>query len=106
WINGYTRVAVTRLDILDSLETIGICTAYELPDGSRTDRMPLTPILARCRPVIEMVPGWGESTRNCRVWDDLPRAAQDYVQRIEVMVDAPAPFVSVGPRREETIVRS
>lgn len=105
-INGYTQVAVTRLDILDTLETIGICTAYELPDGTRIDRVPLTPVLETCTPVIEYMPGWRTSTRNCRRWEDLPEETRAYVERIEGIAGAPATFVSVGPRREETILKS
>ena len=105
-INGYTQVAITRLDILDTVDPIGICVAYELEDGTILTDMPLTPVLEKCRPVVDYVPGWNTSTRECRDWPSLPVAAQEYIRRIESTVGAPARFISVGPRREETIIRS
>jgi adenylosuccinate synthase len=105
-INGYTRIAVTRMDILDTIDPIGICVAYERDDGSRIDSMPLTPVLETCRPVMEYMPGWNTSTRACRDWASLPQKAKDYVTRIESFSGAPASIISVGPRREETIFRA
>lgn len=105
-INGYTGIAVTRLDILDSVERIGICTGYETAQGEIIQDVPLTPVLNQCRPVFEYMPGWNVPTVDCRTWSDLPRAARNYVERIEETVKAPATFISVGPRREETILRS
>ena len=105
YINGYTTVAVTRLDILDSLETIGICTAYETPDGNIIKDMPLTPVLMNCKPIFEYVPGWQAPTSHCRSWEELPEPARNYVERIEQIIGTKAGFVSVGPRREETILR-
>jgi len=105
-INGYTGFALTRLDILDSIESIGICTAYETPDGKRITDMPLTPVLSICKPVFEYMPGWKKSTRDCRNWADLPIEARNYIERIQKIVKAPAQFISVGPRREETILNT
>lgn len=104
-INGYTRVAVTRLDILDTIDPIGICVAYETKDGSIIDTMPLTPVLESCKPVIEYMPGWMTPTCHCRDWEALPQATRNYIQRIESIVRAPATIISVGPRREQTILR-
>ncbi len=105
-INGYTCVAVTRIDILDTIDPIGICTGYEYEDGTIFHDMPPTPILEKCRPIIEYVPGWKCNTTSCRDWNELPKETQNYVTRIESFVNAPARFVSVGPGRDETIIRN
>ncbi len=102
-INGYTSVAVTRLDVLDTFETIGICTAYEYA-GERITDMPATPVVEHCRPVYEYLPGWNRSLRNIRKLEDLPGEARRYLDRIVEWIRAPLKIVSVGPRREETIV--
>ena len=103
-INGFTSVAVTRLDILDTIETIGICTAYRYK-GKILTEMPITPVLQDCEPVVEYLPGWKCSTRNISKWKNLPPQAKTYLNRIKETVRAPVAFVSVGPRREETILR-
>lgn len=104
-INGYTQVAVTRLDILDPIDPIGICTGYRTPDGAMVSDMPLTPVLETCRPVIEYMAGWKADTRGCRDWESLPAQAKEYIRRIEAFTGAPASIISVGPRREQTILR-
>jgi adenylosuccinate synthase len=104
-VNGYTTLAVTRLDILDTVDPIGLCVAYEREDGVIIDRMPSTPVLETCRPVVEYIPGWKTSTRECRNWMSLPVETRNYVTRIESFAGAKAGFISVGPRREETIIR-
>lgn len=102
-INGYTSIAVTRLDVLDTFEKIGICTAYDC-HGERINHMPATPLIEACRPVYDSVPGWNRSLRHIRRLDDLPIEARRYLDRIVEFCRAPLSVVSVGPRREETIV--
>ena len=85
------------------METIGICTGYDY-NGETLVNMPITPVLEQCKPIIEYVPGWNCSTRNLRNWNELPAAAKNYVNRISEFTDAPVKYVSVGPRRGETIV--
>ena len=103
-INGLTEIAITKLDILTGLETLKICVAYDY-GGKRLENFPPSAeVLAECRPVYEEWPGWSEDIRGARSLSDLPKAALDYVRRVEELADAPATFVSVGPGRGETII--
>ncbi len=104
WLNGFTSLAVTKLDVLDGLPELKICIGYRLPDGTVLDRMPDTPVLEQVQPVYESWPGWKESTRHARTWDDLPEAAQAYLRRIAELAGAPLQYISVGPEREQLIV--
>jgi adenylosuccinate synthase len=102
-INGVTAVALTRLDVLDRLPAIKVCTAYRL-DGATTDSLPASgAVLARARPVYEELPGWQEDTSGARQFEDLPANARAYIRRIEQLLDAPVHLVSVGPEREQAI---
>ena len=104
-VNGVTSAALTRLDVLDNFPTIELCTAYEL-DGERVDSFPATiSVLERVKPVFEEVTGWQESTAGVRRFDDLPPNAQVYVKRIEELLGCPIEIVSVGPEREQVIIR-
>jgi len=102
-INGVTAIALTRLDVLDRLPAIKVCTAYRL-DGATTDSLPASgAVLARARPVYEELPGWQEDTSGARQFEDLPVNARAYIRRIEQLLDAPVHLVSVGPEREQAI---
>jgi adenylosuccinate synthase len=102
-LNGLTRVAVTKLDVLTGLNPLRICTAYEL-DGQRINHVPASlKKLARCRPVFEDWPGWTEDIQTARTWDDLPGAARNYLDRLAEIAGAPISIVSVGPDREATV---
>ena len=104
-INGMTTVALTRLDILDTFSEIGIGVAYEL-NGQRLDYPPSNVAeMERCRPIYEMAPGWLTPITACRRFEDLPPAAQQYVTRLEQVLGCPVALISVGPQREEIIVR-
>jgi adenylosuccinate synthase len=100
-----TSIALTKLDVLDSLDEIPVCTGYRV-DGEVLHDFP-TDIdrLARIEPEIEVVPGWRRETAGTVDYDDLPEAARNYVELIEERVGAPVTVISTGPRREETIVR-
>ncbi len=103
-LNGFTGIALTKFDILDTLPTLKICTGYEL-DGSVLDNPPPNfATLEKCRPIWEEVPGWQSSTNHIRSFDDLPGEARQYVKRIEELVGCPVDLISVGPDREESIV--
>jgi adenylosuccinate synthase len=104
-LNGFTGIAVTKLDVLDGMPSLRICTAYRADDETYAT-VPLTSILERAEPVYEEMPGWDESTEGATSWDDLPEQAQAYLRRIEELVGAPVEFVSVGPDRDQTIVHS
>jgi len=102
WLSGYTSLALTKLDVLDTFEEVKLCVAYEL-DGKRITHVPDTMDLERCRPVYETHPGWLTSTRGCRVWSDLPPNAQRFVKRIEELAGVRVIYVSVGPERGEVV---
>jgi len=103
-INGFTSAAITRFDILDTFETIKICTAYKI-DGVTCNRPPASAtMLEKCQPVYEELPGWQCSTNDMRSFEELPPNAKAYVRRLEDLIGCPASLISVGPDREETII--
>ena len=103
-INGLSSLAITRLDILDELDEIKICTHY-LHNGVRIENFPGSlEILDACEPVYETFPGWKVPTSGIRRWGDLPENATRYLLRISELTRTPISIVSVGPDREETII--
>lgn len=103
-INGVTGLCLTKLDVLDGLETLKICTGYDV-DGKRVDIFPVgAEEAARCAPVYEEMPGWSESTVGAKSMDALPANAKAYVERLEQLIGVPLAMVSTGPDRDETIV--
>lgn len=103
WLNGFTGLAITKLDVLDGLREIKICVGYRL-DGQVITHVPYTPDFERCEPIYETWPGWEKPTRDARCWDDLPAEAQAYLRRISELAGVPIQYVSVGPAREQLIV--
>jgi adenylosuccinate synthase len=104
-INGVSAIALTKLDVLDSLDEIPVCVGYRV-DGELLAEFPADiDVLARVKPEIEVVPGWRRETAGLVEYSDLPAAARDYVELVEAGVGAPVAIISTGPRREETIVR-
>ena len=104
-LNGIGSIALTKLDVLDEVEEIKVCVAYEL-DGERVDTVPADlHRLVRVEPVYETLPGWCENTVGVLDFDSLPARAQEYVRFVEKQVGAEIGLVSTGPKREETIVR-
>ena len=103
-LNGLTGLAVTKLDVLTSINPLKICVGYEV-DGVRRETIPPTiQELEKCRPIFEEMPGWTDDIRKVRRLQDLPAATQNYLKRVEELVGVPIQIVSVGPDREETIV--
>jgi adenylosuccinate synthase len=103
-INGVSGMCITKLDVLDGLESLKLCTGYKI-DGVDVDIFPVgAEDAARCVPVYEEMPGWKESTVGAKSLADLPATARAYVKRIEELVGVPVDMVSTGPDREETIV--
>ncbi|MBE7421568.1 MAG: adenylosuccinate synthase [Zoogloeaceae bacterium] len=103
-INGVSGLCVTKLDVLDGLEEMKICTGYRT-DGRLSDILPVgADDLDRCEPVYESLPGWKESTVGVKSFAALPKAAQDYLKRMEALCGVPVDMISTGPDREETIV--
>ncbi len=103
-INGLTGLCITKLDVLDGIVELDICTGYEL-DGKVVDMLPVgADDVARCKPIYESLPGWSESTFGISRWEDLPANAQSYLKRLEALCEVPVDIVSTGPERDETIV--
>jgi adenylosuccinate synthase len=103
-VNGLTGVALTKLDVLDDFETIRICTGYEY-DGKVLDELPANlAVFEKCQPVYEEMPGWQTTISGAKCFADLPIKAQNYVKRLEELMGCPIVLVSVGPRRDETIM--
>jgi len=102
-LNGADSLAIMKLDILDELEVIKICTGYKL-HGKLINSFPASiEHLAEVQPVYEMHEGWKKSTRDVHVYDDLPSKAKAYLRRIEQLLDSSISIISVGPEREKTI---
>jgi adenylosuccinate synthase len=104
-INSVTGICITKLDVLDGLETIRIGVAYRL-NGERIDTPPVgADLIEQCEPEFIELPGWQESTVGAKNVEDLPRAAQDYLAKIEELCETPIDIISTGPDRAETIIR-
>ncbi len=105
WLNGMTGLAITKLDVLDKFATLKICVGYQLPDGTVVrDTMPDTPLLNAAKPIYEEWAGWQSSTEDCRRWEDLPAAAQAYINRLSELAGVKVDYVSVGAEREQMFV--
>ena len=103
-LNGITGLAITKLDVLDGLESIDICTHYEYR-GRRLDVVPAAVgVLEECRPVYETLPGWTETTSGVRSYARLPKNVKGYLRRIEELTGTPIDIVSIGPDRDQTII--
>jgi len=103
-INGISGLCVTKLDVLDGVQELKLCTGYKL-EGGITDILPVgAEELSRCQPIYETMPGWAESTVGVKTIEGLPTAARSYLKRIEEVCAVPVDLISTGPEREETIV--
>ena len=103
-INGIAGIALTKLDVLDGLDELNICTGYEI-DGKVYDYLPAAlSAQEAAKPIYETLPGWSESTQGCRTARDLPAAAVKYVRRIEELIEAPVALLSTSPERDDTIL--
>jgi adenylosuccinate synthase len=102
-VNGLTDLAVTKLDVLDTLDQLGLCTGYEI-DGELCTEFPGDVMqLENATPRYEWFEGWRTSTADARQVSDLPRAARAYLERIEALVEVPITYVSVGTRRDQIL---
>jgi adenylosuccinate synthase len=103
-INSVSGMCITKLDVLDGLEKLKICTSYKL-DGEVVDTPPVgADNFEKCEPVFIEMPGWSESTVGAKSKDDLPQAAIDYLDKVQELCETPIDIISTGPDREETIV--
>ena len=103
-INGLDCLAITKLDVLDDVDEIQVCVAYDL-DGSRCEELPgSAQAFGRCRPIYKTLPGWKQPTHHCRSLADLPKAALDYLKFLAELMEVPIAIVSLGASRDQTII--
>ncbi len=103
-INGISGMCITKLDVMDGVETINICVGYELPGGGKTDILPCgSDAVETCKPIYETMPGWRESTVGVKSYDALPANAKAYLKRIEEVCGAPVAIVSTGPTAKKRL---
>ena len=105
-LNGFDTIALPKLDVLDELEEIKICTAYMLKGEKITSVPHGAALLGECEPVYETLPGWKSSTSGLTSFDALPAGARRYIERLEELCEVPIGLISTGPERTETILRS
>ena len=103
WINGFTALALTKLDVLDTFEKIKVCTAYSV-NGEIINYLPETAQQEIAQPIYEEFDGWMCDTTSARKWEDLPKNAQIYCERLGQLVGAPIKYISVGPERDQIII--
>ena len=104
-INSITGFCLTKLDVLDGLETLQICIGYKDADGNVTDVPPMAADgYELVEPVYEDMPGWSDTTFGVTSYDALPQAAKDYIKRLEELTGVPVDIISTGPDRNETII--
>jgi adenylosuccinate synthase len=104
-VNGLDALALTKLDVLDGLSELQVCTAYRCRGAELKDMPGDLAQLAECEPVYETLQGWSQPTRGVREYDELPREARAYIARLEEITGVPAAIVSTGSGRDETIFR-
>ncbi|NQW03325.1 MAG: adenylosuccinate synthetase, partial [Acidobacteria bacterium] len=104
-INGLDAMALTKLDVLDGMESLQVCTAYRCGGDVLTEMPGDTAQLAVCEPIYETLPGWSQPTRGVTRYADLPNEARSYIRRLEEVSGVPAAVVSTGSERDHTIVR-
>lgn len=103
-VQAATVIALTKLDVLSYMDKIPVCTHY-LIDGKQVDRFPFPTALSHAKPVIEYFDGWKCDVSGVRRWEDLPKAAQDYINFIENQIGCPIKYISVGAERDSIIIR-
>jgi adenylosuccinate synthase len=103
---GLTQIAIMHLDTLTGLDRIGICVGYRTAQGDLPGMVADAALLETVSPVFEYMPGWKEDLRECRRIDQLPAPAREYLQRVESLIGVPVTIVSVGPERNQTLMRA
>jgi adenylosuccinate synthase len=104
-VNGLDALAITKLDVLDGLDRLDICTAYRCGSETLTEMPSDIAQLSVCEPIYETLPGWTQPTRSITDFGQLPEAARQYIRRIEETSGVPAAIISTGSDREHTILR-
>lgn len=105
-VNGLTGVALTKLDVLNDFETIKVCTGYTFEGKPLTDLPANLAVFEKCEPVYEELPGWMSDISGARTFEELPEKAKSYVKRLEQLIGCPIVLVSIGPRRDQSIIIS
>ena len=103
-INSVSGICLTKLDVLDGLSSVKICTGYQGMDGNASSSLMDVESFKNLEPIYEELPGWQESTLGARSLTDLPKNARAYIKYIEERVEVPVDIISTGPDRQETIV--
>ncbi len=104
-VNGLTDLIITKLDVLSELDTIKVCVAYEY-EGHRYNNLPChQTVFHHARPIYEELPGWQADITGCRTFEQLPKAARDFIGFIEDLAEVPVAMIAVGPSREQTVMR-
>ena len=104
-INSLSALALMKIDVLDGMDELQICTKYRLADGTESDLPPLAAYeYAKVTPIYETMPGWSESTIGITKFEDLPVNAQKYIRRLEKLAAVPVAIISTGPERDQTIM--
>jgi len=104
--NSCSLLCVTKLDVLDGLDTIRVCVGYKTDAGVASTPPLLSSDFGDCEAVYEDMPGWRESTVGITSYDELPLHAQKYLERLQALVGVPITIISTGPGREQTIIRA
>jgi len=105
-VNGFTQLAMNKLDVLSGMPELRIATGYKV-NGKLTEDFPMTlNEITAAEPVYETLPGWDEDLTGCRAIDDLPSNARSYIERVESLVGVPVELLSIGPGRDQTICRN
>ena len=103
--NSCSLLCVTKLDVLDGLDTIRVCVGYRIEGGISTTPPLLAEHCGNAEAVYEELPGWKQSTVGIKRYDDLPVNARSYLQRLQILVGVPITIISTGPDRDQTIIR-
>ena len=104
YMNGITDIALTKLDVLDTFEKIKVCTGYMI-DGEYYRNLPETRLQERAKPIYEVFDGWMSDTTGCRTWESLPEKAKTYILALEKLMNTHITYISVGPERDQLIIR-
>ncbi len=105
YMNGVTDVCLTKIDVLDSFEKIKVCTGYMI-DGEYYSYLPDTALQEKAKPIYKEYDGWMTDTTACRTWESLPEKCRAYILDVEKLIGAPITLISVGPERDQLIIRS
>lgn len=105
YMNGVTDICLTKIDVLDSFKTIKVCTGYMI-EGEYYSNLPETRLQEKAKPIYKEFEGWMEDTTKCRTWESLPEKCKSYILELEKLVNAHITLISVGPERDQLIVRN